>query len=139
MHSAPLSHLIFLHTPSKVLVVGFGLSPRVGHLPAARATLCAMECTDRLRARGLARCHAGVATGPVFCGSLGSEDRREFAMISETVNLAQRLMSARKSRRLLPKGQGQVSFPPGFRLGVGVQLPLYLTGWLLFETGSTSK
>eukprot|EP00903_Cladosiphon_okamuranus_P010785 g10191.t1 len=88
-----------------VLVVGFGLSPRVGHLPAARATLCAMECTDRLRAKGLARCHAGVATGPVFCGSLGSEDRREFAMISETVNLAQRLMSARKSRRLLPKSQ----------------------------------
>lgn len=95
----------------KVLVVGFGLSPRVGHLPAARATLCAMECTDRLRARGLARCHAGVATGPVFCGSLGSEDRREFAMISETVNLAQRLMSARKSRRLLPKSQSQVRSP----------------------------
>ncbi|CAN0150987.1 unnamed protein product, partial [Ectocarpus sp. 8 AP-2014] len=88
-----------------VLVAGFGLSPQVGHLPAARATLCAMECTDRLRARGLARCHAGVATGPVFCGSLGSEDRREFAMISETVNLAQRLMSARKSRRLRPKTQ----------------------------------
>ncbi|CAN0120172.1 unnamed protein product [Ectocarpus sp. 4 AP-2014] len=88
-----------------VLVAGFGLSPQVGHLPAARATLCAMECTDRLRARGLARCHAGVATGPVFCGSLGSEDRREFAMISETVNLAQRLMSARKSRRLRSKTQ----------------------------------
>lgn len=92
-------------------MVGFGLSPRVGRLPAARATLCAMECTDRLRARGLARCHAGVATGPVFCGSLGSEDRREFAMISETVNLAQRLMSARKSRRLLTKSQSQVSLP----------------------------
>lgn len=55
--------------------MGFGLSPQVGHLPAARATLCAMECTERLRAKGLARCHAGVATGPVFCGSLGSEDR----------------------------------------------------------------
>lgn len=89
-------------------MAGFGLSPRVGRLPAARATLCAMECTDRLRARGLARCHAGVATGPVFCGSLGSEDRREFAMISETVNLAQRLMSARKSRRLLAKDNSQV-------------------------------
>lgn len=87
------------------------MSPRVGRLPAARATLCAMECTDRLRAKGLARCHAGVATGPVFCGSLGSEDRREFAMISETVNLAQRLMSARKGRRLLPKTQSQVGRP----------------------------
>lgn len=31
--------------------------------------------------------------------------RREFAMISETVNLAQRLMSARKDRRLLSKIQ----------------------------------
>ncbi|CAM9354995.1 unnamed protein product, partial [Sphacelaria rigidula] len=88
-----------------VLVVGFGLSPHVGHLPAARATLCAMESTDRLRSLGLARCHAGVATGPVFCGSLGSDDRREYAMVSETVNLAQRLMSARKDRRLVSKAQ----------------------------------
>lgn len=63
-------------SPSQVLVVGFGLSPHVGRLPAARATLCAMECTERLRAKNLARCHAGIATGPVFCGSLGSQHRR---------------------------------------------------------------
>ena len=56
--------------------MGFGLYPQAGLLPAARATLCAMECTDRLRHKGLARCHAGIATGPVFCGSLGSRDRR---------------------------------------------------------------
>lgn len=73
VRSRPRTPSMLLH--EKVLVAGFGLSPQVGHLPAARATLCAMECTDRLRARGLARCHAGVATGPVFCGSLGSEDR----------------------------------------------------------------
>lgn len=41
------------------------------------------------------------------CGSVSriSLERREFAMISETVNLAQRLMSARKDRRLLSKTQ----------------------------------
>lgn len=116
-------------------MVGFGLSPRVGHLPAARATLCAMECTDRLRARSLARCHAGVATGPVFCGSLGSEDRREFAMISDTVNLAQRLMSARKSKRLLPKSQ--VIRPKFAGEGAcGERLPLYHTSRLLLGTGT---
>ncbi|CAM9208125.1 unnamed protein product [Choristocarpus tenellus] len=86
-----------------VLVVGFGLSPHVGHLPAARAVLCALECTDRLKLRGLADCTAGVATGPVFCGSLGSDIRREFAMVSDTVNLAMRLMSARKKGKLQPK------------------------------------
>lgn len=38
----------------------------------------------------------GVTTGQVFCGTVGSQRRREFAMIGAPVNLAARLMQASK-------------------------------------------
>ncbi len=41
-------------------------------------------------------CSVGVTTGKVFLGAVGSETRREFAMVGDTVNLAARLMVAAK-------------------------------------------
>lgn len=35
---------------------------------------------------------AGISTGKVFCGSVGSDKRQEYAMVGDTVNLSARLM-----------------------------------------------
>ena len=42
----------------------------------------------------------GVTTGMLFCGAVGSSERREYAMVGDIVNLSARLMvAARKVRR----------------------------------------
>ena len=40
------------------------------------------------------RSYIGVATGRIFCGSVGNEARREYTIIGNAVNLSARLMSA---------------------------------------------
>jgi class 3 adenylate cyclase/tetratricopeptide (TPR) repeat protein len=44
---------------------------------------------------------AGVTTGPVYCGEIGSDVRREYAVVGDTVNLAARLMQAAAPGQLL--------------------------------------
>jgi class 3 adenylate cyclase len=39
------------------------------------------------------KCSFGITTGNVYCGCVGSEQRREYAMVGDVVNLAARLMS----------------------------------------------
>jgi len=78
-----------------VLVVGFGFDLFQGRHPAVRACLCALEAEVEM-AECKQEMHFGITTGPVFCASLGSEARKEFAMVSDTVNMAARLMCAAK-------------------------------------------
>src|SRR5262245_7363808 len=40
------------------------------------------------------RCAIGVASGRAFCGEIGNNQRREYTMIGDVVNLAERLMQA---------------------------------------------
>jgi class 3 adenylate cyclase len=39
----------------------------------------------------------GITTGRAFCGAVGSESRREYAMVGDIVNLSARLMGKAKA------------------------------------------
>jgi class 3 adenylate cyclase/tetratricopeptide (TPR) repeat protein len=75
------------------LLAAFGLPPVAHEDDAVRAAQAALEVQVRLQRLGL-RARLGLATGRVFCGSVGSSQRREYTMIGGVVNLAARLMQA---------------------------------------------
>jgi class 3 adenylate cyclase/predicted ATPase len=74
-----------------VLIAVFG-APTIAHeedtLLAVRS---ALDLTNTYRQTPL-QVAAGVATGHVFAGPVGSETRREYMVVGDTVNLAARLM-----------------------------------------------
>jgi class 3 adenylate cyclase len=72
---------------------GFGLPPLAHENDARRATEAAIELRERLNARNIPT-SVGIATGTVFCGIYGSETRRQYTVLGNTVNLAARLMQA---------------------------------------------
>jgi class 3 adenylate cyclase/tetratricopeptide (TPR) repeat protein len=72
-----------------LLVLAFGAPIRyVNH--EERAVRC---CVELLRLPGEPS-RAGVTTGLVWCGEVGSESRRDYAIVGDVVNLAARLMEA---------------------------------------------
>jgi class 3 adenylate cyclase/tetratricopeptide (TPR) repeat protein len=81
------------------LITVFGLPPLAHEDDAARGVMVAMQMADELHSMDLCG-SIGVATGQVFCGFVGNEQRREYAVVGNTVNLAARLMEAG------PKGDG---------------------------------
>lgn len=77
------------------LLAGFGLPPVAHEDDAARAIGAALALKDRINELGW-ECSIGVATGRIFCGAYGNEERREYTMIGDTVNTSARLMQAAK-------------------------------------------
>ena len=77
------------------LLAGFGLPPVAHEDDAARAIGAALALKERINELGW-ECSIGVATGRIFCGAYGSEERREYTMIGDTVNTSARLMQAAK-------------------------------------------
>jgi class 3 adenylate cyclase/tetratricopeptide (TPR) repeat protein len=78
-----------------VLVAFFG-APVSHEDDEERAVRC---CLELLKLPG-GPFRAGLTTGAVYCGEVGSDARREYAVIGDSVNLAARLMQA--------AGQGQL-------------------------------
>ncbi|GMH59114.1 hypothetical protein TrRE_jg11235, partial [Triparma retinervis] len=74
-----------------VLVVGFGLQPNVLPNPAASACLAALQIKNSQTIGNSGKLYIGIGTGQVFCAAIGSDFRREFALVGKVVNLAARL------------------------------------------------
>eukprot|EP00736_Rhodelphis_marinus_P009914 Rmarinus@m.18855 len=74
-----------------VLIGAFGLPPMAHEDDASRGVQCALEMVHELSSIDMVT-SIGVTTGKVFCGYVGSEFRREFAVIGDSVNLSARLM-----------------------------------------------
>lgn len=75
------------------LLAGFGLPPVAHEDDAARAIGAALALKERMNDLGW-DCSIGVATGRIFCGAYGNEERREYTMIGDTVNISARLMQS---------------------------------------------
>jgi adenylate cyclase len=88
---------------SLLAVFGTPLNPAQEHalqaVQAAQAMLAALQAfnADQMR-RGepALRTGIGVATGPVIAGNVGSDERLEYTVIGDTVNLASRLQALTK-------------------------------------------
>lgn len=78
------------------MLAGFGLPPVTHEDDEARAVGAALALRDRIAELDW-DCSIGVATGRIFCGAYGNDDRREYTMIGDTVNTAARLMQAANS------------------------------------------
>jgi class 3 adenylate cyclase/tetratricopeptide (TPR) repeat protein len=79
-----------------VLVISFG-APVSHEDDEDRAVRCGLEL---LQLPG-GPFRAGVTTGSVYCGEVGSDIRREYAVIGDSVNLAARLLQAARPGQLL--------------------------------------
>ena len=73
------------------LVAALGLPPFSHEDDPARGVQAALMIRKELNALGV-RSSIGVATGRIFCGSVGNEERREYTTIGNAVNMSARLM-----------------------------------------------
>ena len=82
-----------------VLLALFGAPPHAHEDDPERALRCALDLQALARNQGV-QLAIGATTGRVFAGPVGSETRREYTVMGDTVNLAARLMGV--------AGEGQV-------------------------------
>jgi len=104
-----------------VLLAAFGLPPMLHTDDPARAVHAAIYLQKKFRDVGK-KCHIGIGTGNVFCGSVGSETRSEYTMHGTVVNNTAGLMQASKSilcdQLTYEKSRDQIEFKPAIPLKV---------------------
>eukprot|EP00960_Hanusia_phi_P072566 767819-Hanusia_phi.AAC.1 len=81
------------------LLAGFGMPSMTHGNDAVRAALAALQMHRHVNMAQW-RCSIGVATGKVFIGIIGSEQRCEYTMIGDAVNLSARLMHRARGKIL---------------------------------------
>ncbi len=77
------------------LVAALGLPPLAHEDDELRGVLAALDIQAGLKDLGQ-QCAIGVTSGRVFCGIIGNQQRREYTMIGDVVNLSARLMQKAK-------------------------------------------
>lgn len=75
------------------IVAALGLPPFSHEDDPARGVQAALMIRKELQSLKV-KSNIGVATGRIFCGSIGNEKRREYTIIGNAVNLSARLMGA---------------------------------------------
>lgn len=80
-------------------VCAFGLPPLAHEDDPPRALEAALTMREELERTGVPAA-AGIATGTVFCGVYGNDERRQYTTLGNTINLAARLMQAADSGML---------------------------------------
>ena len=106
------------------MLAGFGLPPVAHEDDAARAIGAALALRERINELGW-ECSIGVATGRIFCGAYGNDDRREYTMIGDTVNTSARLMQAAQQGILCDQA---TYFSAESRFGFDTLEPLQMKG-----------
>ncbi|MEM7030526.1 MAG: adenylate/guanylate cyclase domain-containing protein, partial [Chloroflexota bacterium] len=74
-----------------IMIVLFGAPPFAHEDDSERALRCSLDLQTMAQDQGL-QLAIGATTGRVFSGPVGSETRREYTVMGDTVNLAARLM-----------------------------------------------
>jgi class 3 adenylate cyclase len=75
------------------IVAALGLPPFAHEDDPARGVQAALMIRKELTGSKV-RSHIGITTGRIFCGSIGNDERREYTIIGNAVNLSARLMGA---------------------------------------------
>ncbi|MEM7535386.1 MAG: AAA family ATPase [Chloroflexota bacterium] len=75
------------------LIAGMGLPPLAHEDDAQRAICASVDILSSLQDLGLYSA-IGIATGRVYCGLVGNEQRHEYTMMGDVMNIAARLMQA---------------------------------------------
>jgi predicted ATPase/class 3 adenylate cyclase len=89
-------HQVLTGDKGNLLIVSFG-APVSHEDDEERAVHC---CLELLRLPG-GPYRVGIATGFVYCGEIGSDARRTYTVIGDSVNLAARLMQVARPGQLL--------------------------------------
>lgn len=83
-----------------VFIAAFGVPPLTHEDDPVRGVQAALAMQSKLKDMGLDS-SIGIASGLTFCGPVGNQLRREYAMVGQTVYLAARLMAAASANTVL--------------------------------------
>jgi class 3 adenylate cyclase/tetratricopeptide (TPR) repeat protein len=127
-------------------MVSFGLPPASHEDDPFRATQAAIAIRGALQATD-PETGLGIATGRVFCGVVGDGERREYAVIGRTVNLAARLSHQSHGKILCDEAtyqaaatRVQFSAEPPLRLkGISKPIPVFVPTGLTASTAGAAR